>query len=79
MFFELYFFPGYSLYFFLIFSHLWWFWVWGLGSFIGFLGVGCSVYRVFCGWGFQFMGFGACGVEPSGYFGYGALYINIKE
>ena len=30
------------------------------------------------GWGFQFMGFGACGVGPSGVFGVGALYINIE-
>ena len=35
----------------------------GLGSYIGLSG----------------LGFGACGVEPSGFFGYGALYINIKE
>ena len=33
----------------------------------------------FWGWGFQLMGFGVCGVEPSGFFGYVALYINIKE
>ena len=51
---------GYSLYFFLILAHLWWFGVLGLGSYIGFLG-----------WGFQLMGFGACGVGPSGFFGLG--------
>ena len=50
----------YSSYFFLIFAHLWWFGVLGLGSYIGFLG-----------WGFQLMGFGACGVGPSGFFGLG--------
>ena len=33
--------------------------VWGLG---------------FCGWGFQLMGFGACGVGLSGVFGRGSLY-----
>ena len=49
---------GYSLYFFLIFAHLWWFGVLGLGSYIG-----------FWGWGFQLMEFGACGVGPSGFFG----------
>ena len=48
----------YSLYFFLIFAHLWWFGGWGL-----ILG--------FWGWGFQLMGFGACGVGPSGFFGLG--------
>ena len=41
---------------------------WGLG-----LGLG------FWGWSFQLMGFGACGVGPSGFVGVGALYINIKE
>ena len=38
--------------------------VWGLG---------------FWGWGFPLMGFKACGVEPSGFFWYGALYINMKN
>ena len=33
----------------------------------------------FLGQGFQLMGFGACGVGPSGFFWVGALYINIKE
>ena len=65
----LYFFPRVILhYFFLILAHLWWFGVLGLGSYIGFLG-----------WGFQLMGFGACGVGPSGFFWVVALYINIKE
>ena len=39
---------------------------WGLG-----LGV--------CGWGFQLMGFGPCGVGTSEVFGVGTLYINIEE
>ena len=34
------------------------FWGWGLG-----LGI--------WGWDFQLMGFGACGVRPSGFFGFG--------
>ena len=51
---------GYSSYFFLIFAHLWWFGVSGLGSYIG-----------FSGWGFRLMGFGACGMGPSGFFGLG--------
>ena len=61
----------YSLYFFLKFAHLWWFWVlgfWGWG-----LGLG------FWGWGIQLMWFGACGLGPSGLLGVVALYINIKE
>ena len=33
----------------------------------------------FWGWGFQLMGFGACVVGLSGFYGVGALYINIKE
>ena len=67
----LYFFPRVILYnFFLMLAHLWWlgFRVLGLGSHIGFLGLG-----------FQLMWFGACGVGPSGFFWVGALYINIKE
>ena len=41
----------------------------GLGSYIlGFLGLGFPVDGVW-----------ACGVEPSGILGYGALYINMKE
>ena len=31
------------------------------------------------GWGFQLMEFGAQGVSRSGFFGVGALYINIEE
>ena len=42
------------------------FWGWGLGS-------------VFWGCSFQFMGFGACNVGLSGFFGVGALYINKKN
>ena len=38
------FFPGlFFIIFFLIFAHLWWFGVLGLGSYIGFLGLGFSV------------------------------------
>ena len=74
---------GYSLYFFLTLAHLWWFWGWGHTCILG-----------FWGWGFQSMGFGACGVGPSGFLGLGfsvdgvwgllgfwvgALYINIRE
>ena len=44
----------------------------GLG--LGFWGLGLGLG--FCGWGFQMMGFGARGVEPSGV---GALYKNIEE
>ena len=41
----------------------------GLGSWIGFFG-----------WGFQLIGFGACGVGPSGFFwGVGALNIFLEE
>ena len=40
----------------------------GLGSWIRFLGLGFSG-------GFQMMGFGACGMGPSGFFcGWGSLY-----
>ena len=39
--------------------------VWGLGFW------GLGLIFVFCGYGFQLMGFGACGVEPSGFFGLG--------
>ena len=59
---------GYSSYFILLFSHLWWLGFWGWGLELGFFG-----------WGFQLMGFGACGVGPSGFFGVRALYINIDE
>ena len=31
------------------------------------------------GWGFQLIGFGASGVGTTGFFGFGALYINIEE
>ena len=41
----------------------------------GGLGFGVGVLD----WGFQLMGFGACGVGPSVFFGVGALYINIEE
>ena len=54
------FFPGLFFIFFLILAHLWWFGVLGLGSYIE-----------FWDWGFQLMGFGACGVGPSGFFGLG--------
>ena len=58
----------YSLIFFLILAHLWWFGVLGLRSSIGFLGLGFSVDGV---WGLW------CGAFWI--FGVGALYINIKE
>ena len=64
----LYFSKGYSLSFFLILAHLWWFGVLGLESYIGFLGLGFSVDRV---WGLW------CGAFWA--FWVGALYINIKE
>ena len=62
----LYFFPRIILNdFFINFTHLWWFGV---------------LVCVLLGLGFQLMGFGACGVGPSGLFGWGfsSLYINIK-
>ena len=51
----------YSLYIFLIFAHLWCFGVLGLGSYIGFLGLGFSVdgvWGLWCGafWVFSGMG-----------------------
>ena len=67
----LYFFPGVILSTFFLFLLIY-----------GGLGLGFKGWRLllgFWGWGFQLMGFGACGVEPSGFFGYGALHINIKE
>ena len=65
------FFPGL---FFTIFSYFGSFMVvWGLGFW------GWGLILGFWGWGFQLMGFGACGVGPSGFFWVGALYINIKE
>ena len=36
---------------------------------LGFWGLG--LISGFWGWGFQLMGFGACGVGPSGFFGFG--------
>ena len=44
---------------------------------LGFRGWGLGLG--FWGWGSQLMGFGACGVGPSGFFGVGAFSINIKE
>ena len=60
---------GYSLYFFVIFVHLWWFGGWGFG--VGFFDC------VFLS--FQFIGLGACGVGLSRFFGVGTLFINIEE
>ena len=49
---------GYSLQFFLIFAHLWWFGVLGLGSYIGFLGFSVDgVWGLWCG-AFWVFGFG---------------------
>ena len=56
----------YSLYFSLIFAHLWWFRGWGLG-----LG--------FWGWGFQLMGLGPVEWGLLGFFKVEALYIIIEE
>ena len=39
--------------------------VWGLGFW------GWGLILGFWGWGFQLMGFGSCGVGPSGFFGFG--------
>ena len=64
------FFPGL---FFIFFSYFGSFLVvWGLGFW------GWGLLLGFWGWGFQLVGFGACGVGPSGFFGLG-LYINITE
>ena len=63
---SLYFFPRVILYNFLLFWLIYGglgFGVLGLGSYIGFLGLGFSVD-----------GFGACGVGPSGFLGWGSLY-----
>ena len=63
-----YFFQGYSLYFFLIFAHLWW----GLWWFrVSGWGIGLG----FCGWFFQLMGFGGlwCGAFWV-FWGWGFLY-----
>ena len=63
--FACYFFPGL---FFILFSHCCSFMVvWGLGLW------GWGLGLVFCGWVFQLMGFGACGLRPSWFFGFGAL------
>ena len=60
--------------FFIIFSHFCSFMVvWGLGVW------GWGLGLVSWGWGFQLIGFGACGVGYSGFFGIGALYINIER
>ena len=67
----LYFFPRVILYNFFLFLLIYG----GLG--LGFWGWGLILG--FWGWGFQLMGFGACGVEPSGFFWVWALYINVKE
>ena len=41
-------------------------------SFMAVWGFGVGVlFWVFLGWGLQLMGFGACGVRPSGFFGLG--------
>ena len=57
------FFPGL---FFIIFSYYCSFMVvWGLGF------GGWGLILGFWGWGFQLMGFGACGVGPSGFLGFG--------
>ena len=43
-------------------------------------GLGVGVLDCVCmGWSFQFMGFGACCVGLSGFYGVGVLYINIKK
>ena len=60
------FFPGLS---FMIFSYF--------GSFMVFWGWGLILG--FWDWGFQLMGFGACGMGPSGFFWVGALYINLGK
>ena len=44
-------------------------WGFGVGYWFGFLGLVFSVDGVL----------GDCGVGPSGFFGVGAFYINIKE
>ena len=65
----LYFFPRVILYIFFLF------WLIYGGSGFGVLGfLGSGLLLGFWGWGFQLMGFGACGVGPSGFFGFG-LFI----
>ena len=50
----------------------------GLGFRVwGFWGQGLGLG--FWGRGFQLMGVGVCGVGLSGFYGVGALYINIKK
>ena len=59
------FFPGLFFTFFFSFLLIYGglgFWRWGLEL---------------CFWGFQLMGFRACGVRSSGVFGVGAIYMNI--
>ena len=56
----------YTLFSFLLISGRLGFWGWDLRS-------------GFCGWGFQLIGFGACGVGPSGFLGVRADYLNIEE
>ena len=56
----IFFFPGL---FFKIFSYF--------CSFMVVWGFGVGVLLSFWGWGFHLMGFGACGVGPSGFFGFG--------
>ena len=59
------FFPRVILYNFFLF--------WLINGGLGFWGWGLILG--FCGWGFQLMGFGVCGVGPSGFFfGWGSLY-----
>ena len=59
----IFFFPGL---FFIIFSYFCLIMVvWGLGFW------GWGLILGFWGWGFLLMGFGACGVGPSGFFGFG--------
>ena len=76
---ERYIFPRFILYNFFLFWLIFFFFLvffWGLGGW----GCGGGVFiLVFWGWGFLLLGFGACGVGPSGFFWVRALYINIKE
>ena len=58
------FFPRVILYNFFLF--------WLIYGSLGFRGWGLRLG--FWGWGFQLMGFGACGVGPSGFLGWGSLY-----
>ena len=47
--------------------------VWGLGLW------GWGLELGFWSWSFQLIVFRDCGVGPSGFFGVGALYIDIEE